>query len=88
MQILKSNPDGSGQTIEEVPPQSSVANEIEYGRAASVGGFITLLGGGFRPGPLEPPPIDPKPGEEPPPPAIPSVLAVFNNGAQIACYIV
>lgn len=87
MQLFKSNPDGnvSGQTIEEVPPQSSVALEIEYGRAASEGGFITMLGqfeqtlqGGGG---------ESKPGDPPAPTWIPQILAVFNDGNQIVCYI-
>lgn len=84
MQILKSNQDDSGQTIGEVPPQQSVADEIECGRVASEGGFITLLGGDFNPQPI---PIV-KLCDPPPPPYYPAVLAVFNNGAQVVCYIV
>jgi hypothetical protein len=85
MQLLKSNPDGNGQTIEEVPPHGSVAEDIEYGRAASEGGFITLLGQFEQT--LEGGGGEPKPGDPPPLAWIPQILAVFNNGSQIVCYI-
>lgn len=86
MQLLKSNPDGTGQTISELDltQYGSPSAAIEYGRSQSEGGFVTLLGGDFNP---QPPPPEPKPGDPQPVPYIPAILAVFNDGNQIVCYI-
>jgi hypothetical protein len=83
MQILKSQQDGSGQTIEELQAYSSPSQAIEMGRSASEGGLITMLGQFEQPlqGGGEPK------SDDAPPTFDPQILAVFNNGAQIVCYI-
>ena len=88
MQLLKSNQDGSEQTISELDlvAYGSPSAAIEYGRSQSEGGFITMLGQFEQP--LQGAGGEPKPGNPPPPAWIPSILAVSNNGSQIVCYIV
>lgn len=88
MQLFKSNPDGSDQTISELDLTNygSPAAAVEYGRASSEGGLITLLGQFEQP--FQADPGETKPGDPAPPVWTPSILAVFNNGAQIVCYIV
>lgn len=67
MQLLKTNADGSNPEVTEVPTQNSVEAQIEYGRAASEGGYITLLGNDLS---------EPVPER----PATPLIQAVFANG--------
>jgi hypothetical protein len=85
MQILKSNPDGSSQTIAELGAYGSPAEAIEIGRSASEDGFVTMLGQFDQP--LQGGGGETKPGDPEPPAWIPQILAVFNDGSQIACYI-
>jgi hypothetical protein len=44
MEMLKTNSEGGDREVTEVPQQVSVEAQIEYGRAASEDGFITVLG--------------------------------------------
>jgi hypothetical protein len=85
MQIFKANLDGSGQAIEDLGAYGSPSEAIEIGRAASESGFITMLGQFEQP--LQGSGGELKPGDPPASIWIPQILAVFNNGAQILCYI-
>lgn len=88
MQLLKSNSDGTNQTVGELDLTNygSPAQAVEYARTQSEGGFVTMLGQFDQP--LQGGESETKPGDPPPPVWTPSILAVFNNGSQIVCYVV